>query len=53
MQGYGCAFVAAIAVCIAKNNLDQVDKIVQNGIISVRRLLDHGFGKPKSKTRLS
>ena len=49
MQGYGCAFVAAIASCIAKNDLDHVDKFVQNGIISVRRLLDQGFGKPGKK----
>jgi hypothetical protein len=49
MQGYGCAFVAAIAACIAKNDLSKLDKIVQNGIISVRRLLDHGFGKPGDK----
>ncbi len=46
MQGYGNAFVAAIAACIVHNGLDQIDKYVQNGIISIRRLLNHGFGKP-------
>ena len=46
MQGYGNAFVAAIAACIAHNGLDQIDKYVQNGIISIRRLLNDGFGEP-------
>lgn len=45
MQGYGCAFVASIAACIAQNGLDKLDENVQNGIISIRRLFDHGFGK--------
>lgn len=49
MQGYGCAFVAAVASCIAQNGLDKLDEIVQNGIISTRRLLDHGFGKTSSQ----
>lgn len=44
MQGYGNAFVAAIAAQIMHNGLDSIGKGVKEGLEGARNLLNYGFG---------
>jgi hypothetical protein len=48
MQGFGCAFVAAIAsqiVANGPNDLEGIPDGIKNGIESSKKLLDYGFGE--------
>lgn len=45
MQGYGNAFVSALAEEIINEGFDCIEDGIINAIISARKLLDYGFGK--------
>lgn len=47
MQGYGNAFIAAMAAHVINSDLNSIDAGIKNGINSARNLLDNGFGGAK------